>query len=181
MSIFKNIVNRDDIIRKYFSNDEKKIELKKGDVLLNQHQLNEKLFYIHKGKLNGYLPDIYSGEPVFEASVGSFVGVYSFFSDEHGSYSKVIAQEPSIVFYFDEDPSKLEGEDAQFFQQFLFNIAIAELKQRQGFAAQRLAVPARNRRTAVLLEGKTKAAVSCGLRKGLKYGLCLFGIKHFNG
>jgi signal transduction histidine kinase len=136
MSKLKNIANQKEIVAKYFSNSSKKIELKKGEVLLQQHQRNIRLFYISKGTLNGYLPDKDPGEPIFEAQRDSFVGVYSFIAEEHLSYSMVVAQEDTIVYYFDGDPRNLDAIGAKDFQDFLFNMAVAELKQRQEFAAQ---------------------------------------------
>ncbi|MFY0672324.1 MAG: cyclic nucleotide-binding domain-containing protein [Bacteroidia bacterium] len=132
----KTIANQKEIVSKYFSNGAKKIELNKGDVLLEQRQNNNRLFYISSGRLNGYLPDKDPGEPIFEAQQGSFVGVYSFIAEEHLSYSKVVAFEPTVVYYFDGDAKNLEASGAKDFQDFLFNMAVAELKQRQGFAAQ---------------------------------------------
>ncbi|MGB0430392.1 MAG: ATP-binding protein [Bacteroidia bacterium] len=136
MSFFNHHINRSQIITKYFSDDNKKIVLEKGQILLNQNESNNKLFYIKSGKLVGFIPDKHATEPVFKADSNSFVGVYSFFSQEHLSYSKVVAAQPTIVFYYNDDPNTIQANDSDDFVAFLFSIAVAELKQRQGFAAE---------------------------------------------
>ncbi len=136
MSLFDLNIDQEAIVSKYFSKPEHEIALKKGDILLNQNEINEKLFYIKKGKLSGYLPDKKISEPVFEASSNSFVGVYSFFSKDNKSYSRVVADEDSMVNYFDGNPFALPDKDSNELLAFLFKIVIMELRSRQHFAGQ---------------------------------------------
>ncbi|MEM6815114.1 MAG: cyclic nucleotide-binding domain-containing protein, partial [Bacteroidota bacterium] len=126
----------DMIIQKYFSNENKEVHLKAGEVLLKQYELNKRLYYIEEGKLCGYLPDKSLHEPVFEAETKGFVGVYSFFSTDSISYSLVVAERDSIVRYFDGDPFILPEQDAREFLTFLFNIVVSELRHRQHFAGK---------------------------------------------
>ena len=83
-----------------------------------------------------FLPDKHLSEPIFEASKNSFVGVYSYFSQEHMSYSLVKASEKSTLFYFDKDPHSLDLNEEGAFLDFLFDMVVIELRQRQQFAAQ---------------------------------------------
>jgi len=124
------------IIQKYFSNEEKTIHLKPGEVLLCQNELNTRLFYIEKGSLCGYLTDQNLAEPVFEAESGGFIGVFSFFSKDHNSYADVVAEKESLIRYFDEDPFLLPNDESQEFITFLFSVVVNELRQRQQFAGK---------------------------------------------
>ena len=138
MSFFQR-GEQEEIIKKYFSDPAKTVYLKKGETLLEQYEVNEKLYYVEKGKVAGYLPDKGLHEPVFDASEGFFVGVYSYFSEDRMSYSKVIAEEDSVVRYFDHNPFQMEKNEAREILSFLFNTVVKELRYRQhyaGFVAQ---------------------------------------------
>ncbi len=125
----------DNIIKKYFSDEKKEVRLRAGEILLQQYELNNRLYYIEKGKLIGYLPDKLH-EPIFEAEEKGFIGVYSFFSTDRMSYSHVVAEKESVVKYYDQDPFTLPEPDAREFLSFLFGIVVNELKHRQTFAGQ---------------------------------------------
>jgi len=136
MSFFTEGGQHEDIVEKYFSNPEKIIHLKRGHVLLHQYATNDRLYYLLKGKICGYLPDKELHEPVFEANTKSFVGVYSFFSQDRKSYSELIAEENSIISYYDENPFELPKEEARELLIFLFNKVVNELRHRQQFAGK---------------------------------------------
>ena len=168
MSTFSKSINQKDIISKYFSDPDKKITLKKGDVLLRQNEVNKRLFFVQKGKLSAFLPDEYITEPVFEAHEHSFAGVYSFLSEDHLSYSEVIANEPTEVFYFDRDSRKLTPSESEELSAFLFNIVVLELKSRQHFAARM----AHERQEAMNKLIKTEKLITLGqLSAGLAHEL----------
>ena len=126
----------DTIIARYFADENKEVRLKAGDVLLNQNELNNRLYYVEKGRLTAYLPDKHLPEPVFQADEKNFIGVYSFFSNDNISYSHVVADQDSVVRYFDGNPFTLPDEEARELLSFLFGIVVGELKQRQTFAGQ---------------------------------------------
>jgi C4-dicarboxylate-specific signal transduction histidine kinase len=136
MSIFQNRIDEQEIMRIYFSDPDKRIHLKKDEVLIEQGALNERMFYVKSGHLSGYLPDEHISEPVFEAHSGSFLGVYSYLSDDHRSYSQVIATSNCELYYFDEKLESLKSEASSDLFIFLFNIAVIELRSRQHFAAK---------------------------------------------
>lgn len=137
MSIINQDIDPGKFLKKYFDNPENRIDLVEGQVLLRQYEHNKRIYYIKSGKLIGYLPDKKLEDPIFEANKGSFVGVYSYLSENHLSYSHVIATEPSEIYFCEDDPRQLEGEDANEFLSFLFKIVLIELRSRQEFAAQK--------------------------------------------
>ncbi|MEM8565368.1 MAG: ATP-binding protein [Bacteroidota bacterium] len=136
MSLFREGNSHEYIVTRYFSNPEKRIILQPGEILLKQYDPNNKLFYVASGKVCGYLPDKELKEPVFEADADSFVGVYSFFSQDRKSYSQVIAVEPSEVFYYHDNPFELDPKDAEELLTFLFNVVVRELRDRQHYAGE---------------------------------------------
>jgi hypothetical protein len=136
MSEFKQNPKQDEIVAKYFSDSDKKINLKTGDVLLHQYEENKRIFYVRDGKVSGFIPDKHISEPIFEAVRNSFVGVYSYFAYDHKSYTEVRAAEPTTIYYFDQDHRSMELQEADDFLDFLFDIVVLELRSRQRFAAQ---------------------------------------------
>ncbi len=136
MSFYREGNSHEYIVRTYFSDEGKRIILKPGEILLKQYELNDRLFYVSKGKICGYLPDKELEEPVFEAHADSFVGVYSYFSQDRKSYSQVVAVEESEVFYYKDNPFDLSPQDAEELLTFLFNVVVRELRHRQHFAGE---------------------------------------------
>lgn len=136
MTEFNKNPKQDAIVAKYFSDPEKKISLRAGEILLHQYEENKCIFYLQKGKVSGFLPDKRIAEPIFETSENSFVGVYSYFSHDHLSYTEVKATEDSVIYYFDQDHRSMELREADDFLDFLFDFVVFELRSRQRFAAQ---------------------------------------------
>ncbi|MEM7106681.1 MAG: ATP-binding protein [Bacteroidota bacterium] len=136
MSFFREGNSHEYIVKRYFSDAEKRIILRPGEVLLKQYDPNDKLFYVASGKVCGYLPDKELKEPVFEADADSFVGVYSYFSQDRKSYSQVLAVETSEVFYYNDNPFALDPKDAEELLTFLFNVVVRELRDRQHYAGE---------------------------------------------
>ena len=127
MSFYREGNSHEYIVRTYFSDEWKRIILKPGEILLKQYELNDRLFYVSKGKICGYLPDKELEEPVFEAHADSFVGVYSYFSQDRKSYSQVVAVEESEVFYYKDNPFDLSPQDAEELLTFLFNVKFLQV------------------------------------------------------
>lgn len=121
----------------YFSDENKFISVKKGEVLLDYNQKNKRLYLVLSGKFLGFLKEVnLENYPIFEASKNKFIGVYSYLTKEHLIYSKVVAAEDSAVAYYDKslpehDPSELEK-----IMPFLMSVVVNELYQRQHFAKQ---------------------------------------------
>ncbi|HHP7240476.1 MAG TPA: ATP-binding protein [Cyclobacteriaceae bacterium] len=128
-------VNFEWLKRNYFSNPEKQIKLRKGEILLEQNQKNKKLFLVLKGRLQGYLPDeMLSEYPIFESAKDRFIGVYSYFSEESVSYSRVIAAEDSTVAYYDRPLAQHDKGEYEKLMPFLMSVVVNELSSRQNFA-----------------------------------------------
>ncbi|MCB0497610.1 MAG: cyclic nucleotide-binding domain-containing protein [Cyclobacteriaceae bacterium] len=119
---------------KYFNDDAKRIYLKKGEVLLRPNSYNDKLYLICKGVLKGYIEDEH-GElfEIFNSSNDMFVGVYSFFSSEHKSYSTVVAAEDTVLGYIDHSQAAVASPD---FAQHFLPVVVNEIYLRQLLAGQ---------------------------------------------
>lgn len=132
----KDQATLDKIIKRYFSDSGSSIKLKKAQILLDQYETNRRIFYVKKGTICGFLPDKNLAEPVFEAHSGSFVGVYSFFSENHSSYTRVVATTEAEVVFYDGNPYELPSGEAKELLTFLNSVVIDELRERQHFAGK---------------------------------------------
>lgn len=113
----------------YFKEEAKSIFLTKGEVLLTPDSFNDRLFIIWEGELTGYIYDEYGGSfEIFKSYKDMFVGVYSFFSSTHQSYSKVVASKDTTVRFIDR--SQPEVSVPQFAQHFL-PVVVNEIYLRQ--------------------------------------------------
>lgn len=121
--------------KEFFSDPEKVIELKKGEVLFNEREHNHRLYLILKGSVAGYISDGSGSDfKVFESYKDKFVGVYSFFSEERLSYAKVVAQEDTKLAYVDSRQEILNKGDLQSYVRFFVSLIVNELISRQYFA-----------------------------------------------
>lgn len=117
----------------YFSDKRQRLVLRKGDKVTRQGIVNIKLFYVASGSLSGYFKTE-DGTVInmFSAGINMIVGIYSFFSNEHCSYTTVIAEEDSVVFYTTNNqlPQKGTAEYGLFIQQIL-PVVVNEIYLRQ--------------------------------------------------
>lgn len=122
----------------YFSDPTKRLTLAKGDILLRPQEVNERLFLIVAGTLVGYIQDE-TGEPfeIFRSSAGTFVGVYSYFSKKHRSYSTVVAEEACTLAYIDKDQPTVRDEQGRTFAEHFLPVIVNEIYKRQ-LLAQRI-------------------------------------------
>lgn len=117
--------------QRYFAQADREIVVPKGTTLLQTGQLNKRLYLVKSGELRGYLVEGAEKYEIFRSAADMFVGVYSFFSDDHQSYSTVVATQDSVLCY-------LEPQDAigtEFAAHFL-PVLVHELKMRQALAQQ---------------------------------------------
>ncbi len=118
-----------------FSDEGKKIVLKKGDVLLEHNQENRKLFLVSKGKVLGYLKDAaLENYPIFEETENKFIGVYSYFSADHKSYSRVVAGEDTVIYYYDRPYADHTEDEMSQLSAFFIALVVNDLFTRQHFA-----------------------------------------------
>ncbi|MCB0282590.1 MAG: cyclic nucleotide-binding domain-containing protein [Calditrichae bacterium] len=121
------------IIDTYFSNNERKIELKKGDLLLEQGQDNSRLFYLKNGKLSGTITEDGQEErEIFRAFPGNFIGLHSFFSGSFISISNVRAMTDSeVVFMNHDDPLTPYKGRTTLEQQFMPVVVLGLINRQQ--------------------------------------------------
>jgi CRP-like cAMP-binding protein len=102
----------------YFSDEAKRVFLKKGETLLTEAAVNTRLYLVLEGKLNCYLKDddgkLYE---VQQSTKNMFLGVYSFFSYEQTSYLTVISAEDTRLAFIEKD--KKQEDDEKFARDFL--------------------------------------------------------------
>ena len=162
-------VNIEWLEQKYFSDPARRMHLKAGEVLLNQEQHNERLFYVIEGALRGYL-NYGSDEPfeAFRSNKGHFLGVYSYFSHRHQSYSTVIAETDCELAYIDgEQAEEIEDGAAGFAEHFL-PVVVEEIYMRQ-LLTQKVTI--QNQKTTRKLFHAEKMATLGQLAAGLAHEL----------
>jgi signal-transduction protein with cAMP-binding, CBS, and nucleotidyltransferase domain len=125
---------------RYFSDLSRRVYLKKGDVLLQPGMHNERLYLIIRGLVCGYL-ESESGEPyeIFRSGRGHFVGVYSYFSKAHQSYSKVVAEEDTLLAYIDAEQKVAPDEEGRTFADHFLPVVVNEVYMRQ-LLAQKMSI-----------------------------------------
>lgn len=134
--IMKNTTNTaphiDWLKRVYFSDPEQRIALAPGEHLLEPNQHNDRLFFVLKGTLVGYIKDeLEERFEIFRSGENKLVGAYSFFSKTHTSYSTVVAEGETIVAYIDH--RDLEREDYSYgeFAERILPVVVEEIYMRQ--------------------------------------------------
>lgn len=122
------------IKEKYFSDRTRIYPVQAGECLISEGEYNDRLYLILEGALTGYLKDD-RGKPreALHINQDMFVGVYSFFSNEHISYMTFIATQPTRVAYLDRD--ELPTTPDQFALDFL-PVLINEIYLRQVLSHQ---------------------------------------------
>ncbi len=126
---------------KYFNNPDKIIELKKGDVLIEEGKENRQLFLVLDGLLLGILNRGTDNEiEVFRSEKDMLVGVHSFFSRCFFAYADVVAKENTKLAYLSYE-DEIVRPDA-FLDDFL-PVIIDKLFERQVFA-QKLMIEKEN-------------------------------------
>ena len=131
--------NVQQLVEKYFSNPENRVNLRKDDVLMVQAQFNDRIYLVRKGSLIGIMdnPDGSRFE-LFEAVPNSFIGLYSFFSKENYSSATVYATEDSELYYLDNKSMPKDKESSMLYQHFM-PVVVTELLYR-GMRAQEIAM-----------------------------------------
>jgi signal transduction histidine kinase len=119
----------------YFTNKAQTLSVKKGEILLDYKQKNTRLYLVLEGKFLGFLKDSkLEGYPIFEATKDKFIGVYSYFSNDNLSYSRVVAMEDSVVTYYDKPLIDHHNGDLDKILPFLTSVIANELFSRQHYA-----------------------------------------------
>ena len=135
------LTNIDWLKNKYFSDPGQSISLKKGETIMKQGDANQRIYYVEEGKLTGYY-NPKQGDPfeIFSAEEHMLVGIYSFFSPEGKSYTSVMAEEDSLVYYVDKTQVPNENhEDYNLFLHYMLPILVNEIYLRQTRAVKGMA------------------------------------------
>lgn len=116
----------------YFSDPDRRIYLKKGEILLRPQERNTRLFLILKGTLIGYLEDEDKERfEIFRSAQDNFVGAYSYFSDFHQSYSTVEAAEDAVLAYIEADHPAVKDAEGRSFAEHFLPVIVNEIYIRQ--------------------------------------------------
>ncbi|MBN2325503.1 MAG: cyclic nucleotide-binding domain-containing protein [Candidatus Omnitrophica bacterium] len=120
------------LVETYFSDPQKCIRLKPGEILIREGELNERLFLVLSGVLMGYMKMPGGGQmEAFRVMHHRFVGGPSFFSKSFTSLNTVVAQEESVVAYITQDQKPVfDGVHHSLEEQFM-PFMVAELIHRQ--------------------------------------------------
>ncbi|GCC52112.1 hypothetical protein SanaruYs_23480 [Chryseotalea sanaruensis] len=113
----------------YFSDESRKIVVRKGETLLTENTENNRLYLVLEGSLMCYLKDESGKEyKMMESVRNMFLGVYSFFSYEQKSYLTVVAAADTHLAYLERTDSFVNTE--KFARDFL-PVIVNEIYQRQ--------------------------------------------------
>ena len=124
------------IIRDYFTHPAQRVTLLPGDVLMDQGEFNERLYYVHSGQLIATVsaPDDVGEEEqaeLFLASPGTFIGVHSFFSYRLVASSRVVAQTEAELAWIDIRTRPVDPELHGSLSEQFMPVIVEELQRRQ--------------------------------------------------
>ena len=118
------------LIKDYFSDASHFLWLRKGDILIEEGAVNSRLFFIHSGRLTGYVENSEHGRDiVFSAAEKNFLGVYSFFSKTYVSLATIQAETDCELAYIDKH-TKAVGDTICIEKDFM-PFAVKDLVKRQ--------------------------------------------------
>jgi signal transduction histidine kinase len=122
----------DALVGRYFNQNERRISVAAGSVLIEQDGYNDRLYFVLSGELTGYYAeDDKKPIQVFSASEGAFLGVHSFFSGTWTASSTVIAQTNAELAWIERNtPAVEESQYGPLATQFM-PVIVNELSRRQ--------------------------------------------------
>ncbi len=124
------------IVRAYFSNPARRMEIKRGGKILRQNEPNDRLYYVVEGCfMCSMLVDGPAGEKalleLFPARAGGFVGARSFFSDTGLAVFDAAAECDSVVVWIDRGARAVDTARYGSLREQFFPVIMRELEQRQ--------------------------------------------------
>ncbi|MGD9900147.1 MAG: ATP-binding protein [Calditrichaceae bacterium] len=132
MKTVEQIAEFDWLIRTYFSEPSRRIRLKKGEILMEQDKLNNRLYLVRSGTLSSYVREADgTKEEIFTAGKNAFVGAYSFFSKSFKSLATVEALTDCELAYIDKNQDPVPKEGTQCLEKQFMPVAVVDLMKRQ--------------------------------------------------
>lgn len=106
--------NLERINRIYFSDPNRRLSFKRGDVILRQNEPSNRLFLIIRGEVIAYQRNNNDEDAVryevFQARAGSYIGIQSFFSHRCAISSEIVAETDVELAYIDTEVPAVEPE-----------------------------------------------------------------------
>lgn len=130
MQIQDNKALLERLIKDYFSDANRFLWLRKGEVLIEEDAINSRLFFIRSGRLTGFVEnENQEREIVFSATEKNFLGVYSFFSQTYHSLATIMAETDCELAYIDKHTKP--AQDATCIEKDFMPFAVKDLVKRQ--------------------------------------------------
>ena len=95
----------------YFTNPDRIVHLKAGEILLEQGKKNDRLYLILSGLIIGYQSIDGEKVEIFRSGSDTFIGLQSFFSRPHDSYAEAVADIDCILAYIDPSIPAVDDEE----------------------------------------------------------------------
>jgi signal transduction histidine kinase len=158
----------DKVKEEFFSDPKRHISLKKGDVLMEQSKMNDRLYLLLEGKMTAYITDPYGMRySVFRLSKHMFAGVYSFFSGSFVSKTTIVARADCKLAYIEAQPFE-DREDTEQITRLFLPVILTDLNARMNTVRNM----ARDREVAVTQLLKAEKMTTLGqLAAGLAHEL----------
>lgn len=120
----------------YFSQTERQLTLKPGQLLREQDEYNDRLYYVIEGCLIGTVRvENEEGDDeqvtMFDAEPGAYIGMHSFFSSDRLSSSRVTAKTKAVLAWIDDNTKPVEPEVYGSINEQFMRVIIDELFWRQ--------------------------------------------------
>lgn len=121
------------IIDTYFTHAERSMFVSAGTQVLRQDDYNDKLYWVKRGELSGYLKqkDQTSSTRVFVVKEGMFFGVQSFFAQSLHATTTVVAETDSEIAWIDLLTPAVEPETYGSLVEQFMPVIVHELARRQ--------------------------------------------------
>jgi signal transduction histidine kinase len=120
----------------YFSHPQRQMALLPGDILREQHDFNDRLYFVLEGSLIGTIrnedeEDEEEQLTMFLAEPGAYIGMHSFFSNDRKASSRITAKTAAKLAWIDDATEPVEPEIYGSINEQFMRVIIDELFCRQ--------------------------------------------------
>ncbi len=120
----------DYLVTNYFSDETRLVWLRAGDILLNEGDYNDRLYFVRTGNLQGSVTSQDgSKEVVLTAQRNNFIGVYSFFSKTYSSLATIHALSDCELAFIDKHTGCVSASSS--IEKEFMPVAVKDLINRQ--------------------------------------------------